>query len=777
MPRPAPLHRTTTLPAFVPVLPPQAPPTSAARPNSAPDAAALTNRAFRPASWSRGIATGVCAGARIALGPTGVVPCLLTTASTAVLARPAVASVVAWSQKTSFLRHAAPLLGPHAGAAVVVTGLLLAATALAVAQLTRQRFGAAPNGASAFVAAHALQVALGLAVAPCLATGMALMGPAGSLVLAGALALTCMLAAQRALGRTPSPMGCAALLGACLLIGPPGWSVACGMVPQVAVAQSVALWALWLTAAAATAAAVHKLVHDAPTPFFDRGVLGPQALRPYRFERPEAANAAANPARLRPTIFDVDAGMWQLVARLQPELPRDPSAPFLGFRGQPVCHLHGPAGGGKTRSTLGLARELGAHYRATDANELEADRLGDLPVAAINACLLLLSADAYGRKERRPVVLLVDEVDALLPSPDGVQDQARINKALGYSLFVHTLRLLQRNGSYVVLITATNRYDTYEQMLQLLGQNGGVYLGAPNAQSKRKVLAAGLRDTSEALRHDYGVSWAPNFDAQEAEVDQLLARCEAQGALSLRSMANLAHVGLEAGVGEAARQGRARAALADAQEALVRRAFAAMHEELDARDEERPREEAPDAKPGNGGPTSTKASPKTSRKSAPNASVATPNVDHSTSAKQKAADARRTRRADAQAQVNLDRLLQQTGLRDTSMVQVFQTIAENLGREYPKPENAVRFAELELRLANVFYLSLLHFLRGATTEAPAPLHHQVYVPSGNNAAWLPSAGALLRAGLRAARARLRANAVLKRLPSKEQRAPATAPAL
>ena len=733
-------RRPTYLLAYTPELPPPARPQAAAwPPPSRPQSQAIrATFAAHPAVQAlRGAARRAWA---VASAPDGVLPCLLTTAASAAAAHPAVPELVRMAGRTRGLHAVGVALGAQLGASLVVTALLTASCGLALAQLWRRPgpLAAAPGGEagappfsrrSPTSAAHLPQAALGLALAPFAGSLALACSPAGQLALGCGLALTLGLARLRARPHAPSVSGSAAALSACLLCGPVGWAIAAGMAQQAAVALGTAVWSLAVLTLSLSYALAAKVVEQAPTPYFSTGVLAPAALEDYRFEPPAAkaplgptgAGGAAAAPKPDPnaTIFDVHPDLWALARQLKAEVG-PANGPFLGFRGQPVRHLYGPAGGGKTYSTLGFARELGAYYRASDANQLEADSVGELPIAAINAVTLLLEADAFGRANRRPVVVLLDEVDAILPEPGGVQDNARINKALGFTLLVHTLRLLQQGRSYVVLFTATNRYQAYEPFLRLLGQHGGVQLATPSQASKRKVFCAGLRQASVKLRHRYGFAWAPQLDADDAAIDALMRRCAEQGALSARSMANLVQVALDAAVGQAAEH--AHLPPARRAQTVHDNVFAAMHAELTSQFEEERRMPAPSAG----------------------------------TAKLLAHDARTM---SAREQQHLDRLLHEMGLRDTSAVRILQTLAENLAHEYVKPANAMRLATIKLRLANVVWLTLLHLGRLATDAPEARDHVQVYVPPRMGLSWLPAPSRVMATAARAVRLQLRAKAL------------------
>jgi transitional endoplasmic reticulum ATPase len=149
----------------------------------------------------------------------------------------------------------------------------------------------------------------------------------------------------------------------------------------------------------------------------------------------------------------------------------------LGVRPPRGIILYGPPGTGKTLLCRALAGEAGAYFRLVSGPELYSSTFGKSESQL---------REAFKQaKSHAPAVVVIDELDALVPSRDrGTQETERRMVA---TLLTLMDGLTELKG--VVVIGTTNRIDAIDQALVREGRFWPVIrIPPPNEQGRRQIL-------------------------------------------------------------------------------------------------------------------------------------------------------------------------------------------------------------------------------------------------------------------------------------------------
>lgn len=213
---------------------------------------------------------------------------------------------------------------------------------------------------------------------------------------------------------------------------------------------------------------------------------------------PVAASASEPVLPPQPVVVGgLDAQRERLARLVELPLKRRDELVRLGVQAPRGVLLYGLAGCGKTRLARATAATCGANWFPISAPELVRVHVGDSETALSNAITAALAL--------QPVVIFIDEVDAIAPRRDDrcTELERRMVGAL-LSCFDRVA------GCAAVILAATNRRDALDEALRRPGRfDAEIEIGAPNEAQRADILRVLLG----AARHS----------ASDAELDAIAA--------------------------------------------------------------------------------------------------------------------------------------------------------------------------------------------------------------------------------------------------------------
>jgi SpoVK/Ycf46/Vps4 family AAA+-type ATPase len=151
--------------------------------------------------------------------------------------------------------------------------------------------------------------------------------------------------------------------------------------------------------------------------------------------------------------------------------------------------LYGPPGTGKTYISKALAGELGINYMEIKGTDVISKFVGE---GSERVAEIFEEARA-----NQPVMLFIDEIDALTPSRGGSnqhQDQTQV-----VNTFLEEISEINEKDQEIVLIGATNRIDEIDDAMLRSGRLGNqIEVPPPGPEARVKIFDAHL----DAPRHD-----------------------------------------------------------------------------------------------------------------------------------------------------------------------------------------------------------------------------------------------------------------------------------
>ncbi|WP_109807930.1 CDC48 family AAA ATPase [Sphingosinithalassobacter portus] len=164
------------------------------------------------------------------------------------------------------------------------------------------------------------------------------------------------------------------------------------------------------------------------------------------------------------------------------ELPlKDPGAfRRLGIRPAKGFLLYGPPGTGKTLLAKAVAREAEANFIATKSSDLLSKWYGESEQQI---------AKLFARaRQVSPCVIFIDELDSLVPARGGGLGEPQATERVVNTILAEMDGLEELQS--VVVIGATNRPNLIDPALLRPGRfDELIYVGVPNAEGRRRILA------------------------------------------------------------------------------------------------------------------------------------------------------------------------------------------------------------------------------------------------------------------------------------------------
>ena len=197
------------------------------------------------------------------------------------------------------------------------------------------------------------------------------------------------------------------------------------------------------------------------------------------------------PSAMREVMVEAPRVRWDDVGGLDAaqnrlkegvELPlKDPDAfRRLGIRPAKGFLLYGPPGTGKTLLAKAVAREAEANFIATKSSDLLSKWYGE---SEQQITRLFQRA-----RQVAPCVIFIDELDSLVPARGSGAGEPQVTERVVNTILAEMDGLEELQS--VVVIGATNRPNLIDPALLRPGRfDELVYVGVPNAEGRRRILA------------------------------------------------------------------------------------------------------------------------------------------------------------------------------------------------------------------------------------------------------------------------------------------------
>ncbi len=197
------------------------------------------------------------------------------------------------------------------------------------------------------------------------------------------------------------------------------------------------------------------------------------------------------PSAMREVMVEAPRVRWEDVGGLDAaqnrlkegvELPlKDPDAfRRLGIRPAKGFLLYGPPGTGKTLLAKAVAREAEANFIATKSSDLLSKWYGE---SEQQITRLFQRA-----RQVAPCVIFIDELDSLVPARGSGAGEPQVTERVVNTILAEMDGLEELQS--VVVIGATNRPNLIDPALLRPGRfDELVYVGVPNAEGRRRILA------------------------------------------------------------------------------------------------------------------------------------------------------------------------------------------------------------------------------------------------------------------------------------------------
>ncbi|PAX07914.1 CDC48 family AAA ATPase [Sphingomonas lenta] len=246
-------------------------------------------------------------------------------------------------------------------------------------------------------------------------------------------------------------------------------------------------------AALAREAAIEAVRRIMPKLNLEERTVPPEVLDQLSVNRDDFLGALkrVQPSAMREVMVEAPRVRWEDVGGLDEaqmrlkegvELPlKDPDAfRRLGIRPAKGFLLYGPPGTGKTLLAKAVAREAEANFIATKSSDLLSKWYGE---SEQQIARLFQRA-----RQVAPTVIFIDELDSLVPARGGGLGEPQVTERVVNTILAEMDGLEELQS--VVVIGATNRPNLVDPALLRPGRfDELIYVGVPNAEGRRRILA------------------------------------------------------------------------------------------------------------------------------------------------------------------------------------------------------------------------------------------------------------------------------------------------
>ena len=240
-------------------------------------------------------------------------------------------------------------------------------------------------------------------------------------------------------------------------------------------------------------AAIEAVRRIMPRLNLEERTIPPEVLEELSVTREDFLGALkrVQPSAMREMMVEAPRVRWEDVGGLDAaqnrlkegvELPlKDPDAfRRLGIRPAKGFLLYGPPGTGKTLLAKAVAREAEANFIATKSSDLLSKWYGE---SEQQITRLFQRA-----RQVAPCVIFIDELDSLVPARGSGAGEPQVTERVVNTILAEMDGLEELQS--VVVIGATNRPNLIDPALLRPGRfDELVYVGVPNAEGRRRILA------------------------------------------------------------------------------------------------------------------------------------------------------------------------------------------------------------------------------------------------------------------------------------------------
>jgi len=230
----------------------------------------------------------------------------------------------------------------------------------------------------------------------------------------------------------------------------------------------------------------------------------------------------------RKVTFESIGGLQKQVALVREmiELPVKHPEMFTNYGIQPPrgVLLHGPSGTGKTLIAQAVAGESGAHFICINGPDVLSRYYGES-----EARLRDIFREA---RERAPSIVFIDELDALCPKRDKVQNEFE-KRVVATLLTLMDGANTRFSSGHVIVLAATNRPDALDPALRRPGRlDREIEIGIPNASDREDILRTLLRSVPHNFTDENFTSFAEMAHGYVGA--DLAAVCKEAGLMSFK---------------------------------------------------------------------------------------------------------------------------------------------------------------------------------------------------------------------------------------------------